>query len=234
MDYQKHYNKLCERAKTRNIDEYTEKHHILPRCLGGDDSPDNIVRLTPEEHYLAHQLLVKMYPDYNGLVWAALLMTGHSSSNNRSGNKTYGWLRRRHSEVGKKRIGEKNGSYGTHWYHNPITLERIKCKPDEVPEGYVKGRSPGKSARPIPKCILCDKKVSTIYSRYCDKHKGKSREKTEEAQRLWNQFLESEFESVTKFAKSIGTSQPRLTQLWNTHIEEYRDKKEHGVPFKQM
>lgn len=93
MDYFKHYRLLVERARLRFIDEYTEEHHILPRCMGGDNSKENLVRLTPEEHYLAHQLLVKMYPDNLHLAHAANMMCV-----NRNTNKLYGWLRRRLSQ----------------------------------------------------------------------------------------------------------------------------------------
>lgn len=37
MYYQSHYSNLINRTKTRTIDVYTEKHHIIPRCLGGPD-----------------------------------------------------------------------------------------------------------------------------------------------------------------------------------------------------
>ena len=46
---------------------YVERHHILPKCVGGGDESENLVPLTPEEHYLAHQLLVKMHPDNHRL-----------------------------------------------------------------------------------------------------------------------------------------------------------------------
>lgn len=38
---------------------YTESHHIIPRSLGGDNSSDNIVRLTAREHFICHLLLAK-------------------------------------------------------------------------------------------------------------------------------------------------------------------------------
>jgi hypothetical protein len=60
--------------------------------MGGGNDSENIVALTAEEHYVAHQLLAKMYPTNPGLVSAAILMTGGSK-----GNKIYGWLRRRFS-----------------------------------------------------------------------------------------------------------------------------------------
>ena len=57
MNYKKIYENLMSRAKNRSILQgYTEKHHIVPVCIGGDNDKENIVKLTPEEHYLAHQL----------------------------------------------------------------------------------------------------------------------------------------------------------------------------------
>jgi hypothetical protein len=37
------------------------KHHIIPKHAGGTDHPDNIARLTPEEHAEAHRLLYEKY-----------------------------------------------------------------------------------------------------------------------------------------------------------------------------
>ena len=36
-------------------------HHIIPKHAGGTDHPDNIARLTPEEHAEAHRLLYEKY-----------------------------------------------------------------------------------------------------------------------------------------------------------------------------
>lgn len=41
-------------------DTYLEKHHIIPRSLGGSESRDNIVQLSPREHFIAHLLLTRM------------------------------------------------------------------------------------------------------------------------------------------------------------------------------
>lgn len=98
MNYQLHYNRLIERAKTRQLDCYVERHHIIPRCMGGTDSKDNLVKLTPEEHFLAHQLLVKIYPNNNKLVFAATCMS-RNSNGKRTDNKLYGWIRRRLSKA---------------------------------------------------------------------------------------------------------------------------------------
>lgn len=64
MDYKKHYNNLISSRKQlgRNKKNGTfEKHHIVPKCFGGSNKPENIVLLTPREHYIAHLLLVELY-----------------------------------------------------------------------------------------------------------------------------------------------------------------------------
>lgn len=40
-----------------------EKWHVLPRALGGTDTDDNIVFLTPREHYVCYKILCITYPD---------------------------------------------------------------------------------------------------------------------------------------------------------------------------
>lgn len=99
MNYRKIYESLMERAVGRKLDVYVEKHHIIPRCMDGNDLPSNIVSLTPEEHFLAHQLLIRMYPSEIKLVLAARYMTnGNSKNGGRNNNKLYGWIKRKFSE----------------------------------------------------------------------------------------------------------------------------------------
>ena len=124
MNYQKIYNNLIHREITRA--GYIEKHHILPRCLGGLDNKENLVNLYPEEHYLAHLLLCKIHPGNQKLLYAAMNMTTRSMINKgKRNNKAYGWLRRQYAEsmsgdrnparqnpnlqkeAAKKRIGQK-------------------------------------------------------------------------------------------------------------------------------
>jgi len=47
-------------ARDRIISEYTENHHIIPKCLGGDNSKENLIKLTAREHFICHWLLTKM------------------------------------------------------------------------------------------------------------------------------------------------------------------------------
>lgn len=47
--------------------EGAERHHILPKCMGGKDEADNLVFLTPREHFLAHKMLAEENPHNRGL-----------------------------------------------------------------------------------------------------------------------------------------------------------------------
>ena len=81
MDYQKVYNALISFRKSNPLKKskklYTELHHIVPRCLGGTDEPENLVRLTAREHFIAHRLLAKIHADNSDLALAVLFMAGN-------------------------------------------------------------------------------------------------------------------------------------------------------------
>ncbi len=75
MDYKKIYDDLVEKCVKRGLDKkvlegYYEKHHIIPKCLGGTDKKENFVLFTPREHVIAHRLLWKANPDNYSLMWA--------------------------------------------------------------------------------------------------------------------------------------------------------------------
>jgi hypothetical protein len=76
MNYKKLYNnlmisrKFLNRKKGLNI--YYEAHHIKPKSFGGEGNyrntkHPNIVLLTPKEHYIAHLLLVAIYPNSSAM-----------------------------------------------------------------------------------------------------------------------------------------------------------------------
>ena len=58
--YNRWYNNITSRAKSKPS-TVVEKHHILPKSLGGSNDPTNLAWLTPREHYICHLLLVKIY-----------------------------------------------------------------------------------------------------------------------------------------------------------------------------
>ena len=60
MNYRKIYDDLVKKAGGREyISGVHEKHHIIPKSLGGTNDSSNIVCLTYKEHFIAHWLLTK-------------------------------------------------------------------------------------------------------------------------------------------------------------------------------
>lgn len=61
--YTEIYYKIIGAALARTPNAYVERHHIIPKSLGGADEPNNIVKLTAKEHFICHRLLTKMVSD---------------------------------------------------------------------------------------------------------------------------------------------------------------------------
>ena len=169
MNYIKHYDILVSRAKNRNLDVYTEKHHIIPKCIGGTDDLTNIVELTPEEHYVAHQLLIKMYPDNRKLIHAAVMMTVDNLTNRRRTNKLYGWLRKQHAKaISINQTGNLNSQAGRFWIYNISTGEVKRIKSQDVPYGWIRGKTPNTL------CEICQQETGSKQRRFCNEHRPKS------------------------------------------------------------
>ena len=145
MNYLNIYSSLISRAKNRTLTGYVENHHVIPRCLGGDDSPTNLVKLTAREHFIAHLLLVKIHPTNLKLVKAVAMMC-MGQQERKISNRLYGKIRIRFSEaMTESQSGDKNSQYGTKWVHNTVTLESKKIKiGDSLEKDWVLGRTPKK------------------------------------------------------------------------------------------
>jgi hypothetical protein len=106
MNYEKIYNQIIKKAlsevRVRNTGTYYELHHILPKCLGGTNSKENLVNLTAKEHFICHRLLCEIYPENEKLKFALWMMC--NSKNQNQGNrhvpssKVYERIRTSHAE----------------------------------------------------------------------------------------------------------------------------------------
>jgi hypothetical protein len=101
------------RVKEQGLSGYVERHHILPRCLGGGDEADNLIRLTAEDHFFAHLLLAKVH---GGRLWAAVFLMAERSSwrDCIRRRRMYAVARERWAETerGKEGLkGSDNGNY---------------------------------------------------------------------------------------------------------------------------
>ena len=58
------------RENKKDDKNYQERHHIIPKCLGGSDDSDNLIYLYAQEHYYAHKLLALENKTNNNLQYA--------------------------------------------------------------------------------------------------------------------------------------------------------------------
>jgi hypothetical protein len=74
--YTKWYYSIVSKAQSRQLDGYTEQHHIIPKSLGGSNDLDNLVSLTSREHFVCHLLLTRMTDssDKSKMIHAAFSM----------------------------------------------------------------------------------------------------------------------------------------------------------------
>lgn len=143
--YTKIYFKIIDRAKTREVTGYSEKHHIIPKCLGGSDEVTNLVELTAREHFICHLLLPKMNSN-RLLKYALVMMTVKNEYQiNRyvPSSRIYELVKRTNSSIATKRMtGHYGYITGKKCYYNPTTGEEQFST--EAPEGWLLG-SPKKS-----------------------------------------------------------------------------------------
>lgn len=154
MNYEKIYNQIIERAKNRVLEGYSEKHHIIPKCMGGKNNSDNLVNLTAREHFLSHWLLHEMYPQSADLRYAFWSMCRSSDNQKRylPSSRIYEYAKHQMLEVWQKfkpsdkQISSiKESLTGTKWYHK-LDGTNLRTFPDDVrieSEGWLLGRFNG-------------------------------------------------------------------------------------------
>ena len=66
MNYQRAHDAIIAKAKGENRSKknsFYERHHIVMTSVGGSNTDENTVLLTPKEHFIVHCLLWKMNPN---------------------------------------------------------------------------------------------------------------------------------------------------------------------------
>lgn len=109
--YRKWYFKIIDNANLRKIQNgYTEKHHIIPKCLNGSNDKDNIANLTAREHFICHLLLTKMVKtkEHRSKMFCAFVRFFGKNEIKRN-SKTYSLYK---EKLSKEFSGEGNPFYG--------------------------------------------------------------------------------------------------------------------------
>ena len=113
MNYSQVYSNIVSRAKSRPRPPIVESHHIIPKSIGGTDSEDNLVDLTPKEHFLCHLLLVKMYSGKEKqkmvfAIWAMMNLCNKHQHRKKIKGRLYESLRIEFLKSQKDRAGENH------------------------------------------------------------------------------------------------------------------------------
>ena len=83
------YFKIIEFYKFNPQEGYNERHHIVPKCLGGTDDPSNLILLPVRVHFLCHYILHKAHPDNRKLAHAFAMMGVNNPYQKRLNSKLY-------------------------------------------------------------------------------------------------------------------------------------------------
>ena len=161
MDYKRIYDDLIAyRQKNILLTGYIEKHHIIPRSLGGTNDKENLVALSGREHYIAHLLLAR-FNRCSQTAYALIAMQMKPSEYCErpciKNGRMYEWARKEFAKYISKNAkitskGERNSQYGTCWICNIELQENKKVNKDEpIPEDWIIGRNKWipKRKRPI-------------------------------------------------------------------------------------
>lgn len=90
------YNNFISALKGQVVEGYSEKHHIVPRSHGGSNKKDNLISLTPRQHFIAHRMLWKAY---GGSMTRAFFLMSKADRYGKIGSKTYAIAREDYSKV---------------------------------------------------------------------------------------------------------------------------------------
>jgi hypothetical protein len=110
MNYKTIYENLIQSRSNQPLlkDEYYESHHIIPRCMGGTDDPQNLIKLTAREHFLAHHLLTKIYPAEHKLFYALFCMIRDPHSKRKYTSRVYEIAKKEYIKMQRVRQTENN------------------------------------------------------------------------------------------------------------------------------
>jgi hypothetical protein len=107
-------NILDTRGRFNCGDEYHERHHILPKCMGGHNEKENLIDLYAREHFEAHRLLALQNPENESLVYAWHMMSTKKDNDQKQYNITADEYEEAKIAFSKINSGENHPNFGKH------------------------------------------------------------------------------------------------------------------------
>lgn len=198
MDYRKIYNNIIENRRNKPYGGYVEIHHIIPRCLGGDNSKNNLIKLSAREHFVCHLLLTKFYPEHS-VEWKKMIKAFYMMLIVRSDNQER-YISSRDFSALKEQLSiikslEQYGS-GNSQYGKPKSAEQRKRISETL-----KKRSPLRSEKVSVREELKKKNIE-LYSKYY---------------KIYNVSGFDKFVKITGYAKS----KQNLVMMFSRHVKEF-------------
>lgn len=204
MNYQKIYNNIIENAKTQNRQKgtvYYESHHIVPKSLGGSNKKENLVLLTPKEHFICHRLLIEIYKNdhkkYLPMLRAFIMLSSKNSHQTKRyvnskmyediKNKMYGengiltgsnstFFGKTHSDETREKLSKKKtGSLNPQYNKTPWNKGKTRDTDNRVNEYSLKQKENTYNKHRPPMSQETRKKLSNIAK---DNNLGKNKSET--------------------------------------------------------
>lgn len=212
--YLRIYIKIIERCKLMNDEDfsgYCEIHHILPRCMGGTNVKENLIKMPVRYHIIAHMVIVEAYPEIAGLRMALVLITG---KNKKRAGREEGLTKISSKLVAKMReeAWRKLKEIGKSSEHRRKISETLKGRkiPRDIVEkiaSKLRGRKMSDEQR---------KRMSELL-------KGKKRS-PETLKRMSAAMLGKKLSAETRHKMSVSTSGEK-NPMWGTHRSDETKKK---------
>lgn len=209
-------------SKNQTIDGYSEMRHIVPKSfgIGGESDVNNLVKLTPKQHYICHLLLAKMF---NGkykqkMIYAFRGLVG-AYNKNQDNRYTSNLYHKFKSNMDNKRPFVKLYTNDSVKYIHPCDVELIddlinngwsKTMPDEYKIGRV-GNMLGKQHSNETK-LKMSASSHKIRNPLTNEHKNNissaliGREVSDSTRQLMTEKLKSQYANGTR--TNIGDKNP--------------------------
>lgn len=205
MNYLKVYNNIIERRKYEIPEGYSEKHHIIPRSLGGNNKKSNLIRLTAREHFICHLLLVKIYEkeiySWKKMINAVMIMRCDSQGRRYINSRLYTILKKKYSLIASERAtGNNNNNFNKIWMHNIDLKSNISVEKENVSEYLLLGWKIGRIIKwdsYINKQIIKENKQKLKEQKYKNNVKLFS-----DYYKIYNIYGWDKFKQITKFTKT--------------------------------
>lgn len=218
MDYKKNYEKLISTRKllkrSKDNNEYYERHHITPKSLGGSNKKENLVLLTFKEHFIAHLLLSKMYGgESKRKMYYALWRMSSSNKNHKrilsasqyENCRLSGVLAKiKHLVTEETRLKISKGNKGK------VRTDEMKNNSRQANLGKKNGPPSNETRDKISKSNLGKKRSEEVNQKNCERNLGKIQSEETKNKRSQKLLGKSRPEEVIKKIKENNTQEIKI------------------------